>query len=101
MQVGAAVGTTKDVEGAVVVGVVFDELVEDCEVVVGPLDEVVDVFEVALDVPFAPATTEVDVDVEVDCNTAPPGVRYQLVIGSWRHSPAVTPFQPLALIRSK
>lgn len=30
--------------------------------------------------------------------TAPPGVRYQFVSGSWRHSPAVTPFQPLAWI---
>ena len=29
---------------------------------------------------------------------AAPGVRYQFVSGSWRHSPAVTPFQPLAWI---
>ena len=33
---------------------------------------------------------------------APPaGVRYQFATGSWRHSPAVTPVQPLALMRSK
>lgn len=31
----------------------------------------------------------------------PLGVRYQLAGASSRHSPAVTPFQPLALIKSK
>ena len=30
----------------------------------------------------------------------PLGVRYQFATGSWRHSPAVTPVQPLALMRS-
>ena len=33
--------------------------------------------------------------------TAPPdGVRYQLVSGSFRHSPTVTPFQPFSTIAS-
>jgi len=37
------------------------------------------------------------VDVTLVAKAAP-GVRYQFVSGSWRHSPAVTPFQPLAWI---
>lgn len=32
---------------------------------------------------------------------APPGTRYQFAWGSLRHSPAVTPFQPLDWIRPK
>ena len=32
---------------------------------------------------------------------AAPEVRYQFACGSWRHSPAVTPFQPLAWIKPK
>ena len=31
----------------------------------------------------------------------PPGTRYQFAWGSLRHSPAVTPFQPLDWIRPK
>ena len=67
-QVGAAGGTTTDVEVLDVV------LVVDVDVggVVGFL---------------------------VVTGAPPPGVRYQLASGSAKHSPAVTPFQPLALIK--
>ncbi len=93
------------------VEVVFDVVDEGFE-----LDSVIDVE----DVVFVPETgpgivVELDVDVGFTDETgvvvvadetvvvilvakAAPGVRYQFVSGSWRHSPAVTPFQPLAWI---
>ena len=39
--------------------------------------------------------------VEVLVVVPPPGTRYQFAWGSLRHSPAVTPFQPLDWIRPK
>ena len=78
-------------------------LVGDVLVGLGPVvdvEEVVDVPEIDFGV-----SVELDVDVGganeasvVEVATARPGVRYQFISGSWRHSPAVTPFQPLAWI---
>ena len=69
--------------------VVFDVVVfevEVLEVVVFEVEVVEEVFEV-LDV------------VEEVVVVVPPGTRYQFASGSLRHSPAVTPFQPLDWIR--
>lgn len=54
--------------------------------------------EVVVDVVLEVVDEVVDDEVVVD---PLPGVRYQLSGASPRHSPAVTPFQPLALIASK
>lgn len=78
MQVGSAVGTETEVEGLV--------LVED---------DVVDVGEVVV------VEREVEREIGVLVLEPAAGVRYQFAGASPRHSPAVTPFQPFALMRPK
>lgn len=124
-QVGAAEGTAIEVVGLELVDeVVIDVLEEVVEVDFVPVDDdpidapvemLVDVVLIR-DVVFVPETCwgiVVELEVVVGCDnetgvvlfaefaTAPPGVRYQFVSGSWRHSPAVTPFQPRAWITPK
>ena len=93
-----------------VTDVFFDEVVDVLflDVVELVLDVVLDVVEVALDVVELVLDVGVVFDEDVGVVLVedaveveePPGVRYQLTGASPRQSPTVTPFQPLALIRS-
>ena len=100
---GVAVGTATEVEDLllvveveVVVGVEGVELPWTVEVVEG----VVETCTVEVRVVDVPPMTVVERAVEreigvLELELEPaPGVRYQLVSASPRHSPAVTPFQP-------
>ena len=95
----------------------MEVLVLELEVVFEVEDVVLDVdFEVVFEVEVVVLDVDVDVDfdvvfevevvvldvVEVEVvMVPPPGTRYQFAWGSLRHSPAVTPFQPLDWIRLK
>lgn len=104
-----------DVEGVLLLGErvdVLDVVVDVLNVVAADLDVVIDAFAVELVLNAADDVVEVvvlpglvlllpevlNVVVMVE---EPTGVRYQLAGASPRHSPAVTPFQPLVLIKSK
>ena len=78
-------------EGGTPMEVDVVEVVCEVEVVLDVIDVVSEVAEVGFEVDVVPLVTPVPV----------PGTRYQLDSGSLRHSPAVTPFQPLAWIRPK
>ena len=82
-QVGAVVGTAIEVDGVLEVLVTGGVVVAGLLVVVGVVIGLLLVEVGALD----------------DVAVLPAGVRYQFSCGSPRHSPAVTPFQPLAWMR--
>ena len=87
---------TTQVSGAVEMGA------EAVVVVVVVIIDVVVVVVVVVVVPGAGVGVVGEVVLIEAGGIAPPaGVRYQFATGSWRHSPAVTPVQPLALMRSK
>lgn len=94
MGVGAAAATTNTL---VEVEVLEVEDVLLFGVVVEALDVVFEVVVVVLLVVLA----LIEVDGGMGAAVEPPGVRYQLAGPSLRHSPAVTPFHPLFLIKSK
>ena len=73
---------------------VIVDVLEVVEVVLEVVEVILEVVEVVLDVVE-------DVLLVVVGWVDATGVRYQLAGASPRHSPAVTPFQPLLLIKSK
>ena len=86
-----------DVEDVVFVPETGPGIVVELDVDVGFIDET-GVVVVADETGVVVVADETGVVILALVAKAAPGVRYQFVSGSWRHSPAVTPFQPLAWI---
>ena len=81
-----------DVEGTELVAVDFAVVEAGLLVVLGEEED-------GAELPLA-VVEEVSLGAEIDGAEDPcSGVLYQLASGSLRHSPAVTPFQPFALMR--
>lgn len=73
----------------------FEDVVWEVEVVFEVVWEVEAVFAIV-------EAVEIELLVVLTGATAPlPGTRYQFASGSFKHSPAVTPFHPLAWMRLK
>ena len=99
----ADVATDDALEVGDVADVATDDALEVADVADVATDDACEVADVAEEDPMAGDFAVVGGVVPLPGRPAAPvpGVRYQLASGSKRQVPAVTPFQPLARIRSK